>query len=218
MVRSSMFNKNPIFDRMDVGHMAAGATEQSDSDYDAGHRSHLVNRYGAGQSGSGFNGAGRHSPHPYSSIGGGDQDDKQSFKSAMVRSMSHKRLKPIGGVGLRSVVENGKANALRAQSLHFNGGLSYVMVKGKVQPSEKYIYKQMLPYTNVQGFSSLQVKSSTTRHKLLLSQMPPPQQASPKLPVHADKSRAGKTKNGYKSANVKGSKKSANLPLNINSG
>ena len=43
-------------------------------------------------------------------------------------------------------------NALRAQSLQFNRGLSYVMIKGKVQPSEKYIYKSMMPYTNAQQF------------------------------------------------------------------
>jgi len=43
-------------------------------------------------------------------------------------------------------------NTLKAQSLQFNKGLSYVMVKGKVQPSEKYIYKSMMPYTNAQQF------------------------------------------------------------------
>lgn len=43
-------------------------------------------------------------------------------------------------------------NTLRAQSLQFNRGLSYVMIKGKVQPSEKYIYKSMMPYTNAQQF------------------------------------------------------------------
>ena len=36
----------------------------------------------------------------------------------------------------------------RATSISINSGLTYVMVKGKVQPSEKYIYKGLTPYTN----------------------------------------------------------------------
>ena len=45
------------------------------------------------------------------------------------------------------------------------------MVKGKVQPSEKYIYKSMMPYTNAQQFQSVQVKSSKDRHSLILQQV-----------------------------------------------
>ena len=66
------------------------------------------------------------------------------------RSMSSHKLKPITlvkrGDTMRSS-KQGTDNAARTQSLHFKGGLTYVMIKGKVQPSEKYIYKNMLPYT-----------------------------------------------------------------------
>ena len=40
----------------------------------------------------------------------------------------------------------------RATSISINSGLTYVMVKGKVQPSEKYIYKGLTPYTNTQPY------------------------------------------------------------------
>ena len=52
--------------------------------------------------------------------------------------------------------------------MKFNQGLSFVSVKGKVQPSEKYIYKQMLPYTNAQSFASVQVKTSANRHFMIM--------------------------------------------------
>jgi len=63
--------------------------------------------------------------------------------------MSTKKLRPINY--LKSQVDRDR-NPMKAQSLQFNQGLSYVMVKGKVQPSEKYIYKKMLPYTGAQNF------------------------------------------------------------------
>lgn len=45
------------------------------------------------------------------------------------------------------------------------------MVKGRVQPSEKYISKSMMPYTNAQKYQSIQIKSSTSRHQLVISEM-----------------------------------------------
>ena len=94
--------------------------------------------------------------------GAGNDHEKLSIKSSsMVRSISHKKLEPLVYKG---PPEAKLTNTLRTQSLHFDRGLSYVMIKGKVRPSENYIYKQMLPYTNVQGFQSLQVKSSSSRH------------------------------------------------------
>ena len=58
-----------------------------------------------------------------------DEMDKQSFKTMNVRSMSTKKLKPVNY--MKPSWKDDK-NALRAQSLQFDRGLSYVMVKGKV--------------------------------------------------------------------------------------
>jgi len=61
-----------------------------------------------------------------------------------------------------------EVSAPQSQSLQFNQGLSFVMVKGKVQPSEKYINKMMLPYTAAQKYTSMSIKSSLNRHFLIL--------------------------------------------------
>ena len=59
--------------------------------------------------------------------------------------MSTKKLRPII-YGSKSTDKR----KVKAQSLNFNSSLSYVMIKGKVEASESYIYKNMLPYTNAQ--------------------------------------------------------------------
>ena len=97
--------------------------------------------------------------HPNAAIT--DETDRQSSKTLNARSMSTKKFKPINY--MKPSWKDDK-NTLRAQSLQFNRGLSYVMIKGKVQPSEKYIYKSMMPYTNAQQFQSVQIKSSKDRH------------------------------------------------------
>lgn len=78
-----MFNKNPIFDRMDIGHMA---TENTDSEYSMGNASHLTRNVNP-------------LADKYSTMIPEDANnfDKRSMLSAaMVRSLSSKRLRPIG--------------------------------------------------------------------------------------------------------------------------
>ena len=109
----------------------------------------------------------------FSVIGGqkpsaNENQDAQSSKTLKVRSMSSKKLRPVNYMKPSWKLDK---NTLHAQSLQFNQGLSYVMVKGQVQPSEKYIYKSMMPYTNAQQFQSVQIKSSKDRHSLLLQQV-----------------------------------------------
>ena len=68
-----------------------------------------------------------------------------------------------------------QAIAARAStSYKFDQPLTYVMVKGKVQPSEKYIYKNMLPYTNANKFQSMRIKTTgNNRNALILQEMLP---------------------------------------------
>ena len=84
------------------------------------------------------------------------------------QSSSHK-LKPIlpntkSEFNRATSKDTEKINRSDGQNLHFKQGLTYVMVKGKVQPSEKYIYRNMLPYTNVNSFSQVQIRASQSRH------------------------------------------------------
>ena len=120
MVRSSMFNKNPIFDAMDVRMMSE---IDRGSEISAGMHSAMTR------------------PQPalagdyYSSLGDQLQrrpnDDNQSVRTLNVRSLSNQKLKPINYVR-SSKDKTLEKNANRAQSLQFNQGLSYVMIKGKV--------------------------------------------------------------------------------------
>ena len=119
LVRSSMFNKNPIFDKMDV-HMLNINDDESDR-LSIGVQSHMPKQRGIGRD-------------YFSVIGGArpaatDETDRISSKTLNVRSMSTKRIKPVN-YDKPSWKED--KNALRAQSLQFNKGLSYVMIKGKV--------------------------------------------------------------------------------------
>ena len=85
------------------------------------------------------------------------------------------------------------------------------MVKGKVQPSEKYIYKNMLPYTSAQNYQSIAVKSSTNRHHLVLKQQSPKvissNQPIPKKSTHEGNVKGGGRLN-IKQKKLKGSKMS----------
>ena len=198
MVRSSMFNKNPIFDRMDVEAMSERGG-RIDDNLSKGPRSvmpppraqilaqqHLMSE--------------QYSQMGPSGIQNIEDFDKRSFQSAMTRSVSTKKLKPINHPSGSKLASAQQSKTLRAQSLHFNRGLSYVMVKGKVQPSEKYIYRQMLPYTNADKFQQIQVKSSISRHQLLLKEMPAPQ------PDPSDAYQSGRTGKNGKKLKLKGGK------------
>lgn len=116
-----MFNKNPIFDRMDVGNMAV--MDDNASEYSVGYASQATrNLYNINQS------------DRYSTIAPDDIERRSMHSAALVRSLSSKKLRPIGSAFQKSIegTRTEKHSALKSQSLVFNKGLSYVMVKGKV--------------------------------------------------------------------------------------
>ena len=79
------------------------------------------------------------------------------------------------------------------------------MVKGKVQPSENYIYNKMLPYTGAQQFKSVHIKSTQNRHQLLLQQVQPEQRkGSQTTPLK--KSKKSKALKASRAASLKAAK------------
>jgi hypothetical protein len=86
MVRSSMFNKNPILDRMDMVHMLS----EQVSDYSVGNHTNFNRKINAG-GGLNFD-----NQAAFSYNGAGNDYEKYSVKSnLLVRSISHKKLEPL---------------------------------------------------------------------------------------------------------------------------
>ena len=81
------------------------------------------------------------------------------------------------------------------------------MVKGRAQPSEKYIFKQMLPYTAADKLSTVQIKSSASRHNVLVqtasAAIPMQSKTSTKKRAKKSKLRKPKTKESKQAAALK---------------
>ena len=94
-----------------------------------------------------------------------------------MKSVSAKKLKPIHSkVDLKD-----KKKQKMTQSLVFNQGLTFVMRKGKVVPTEKYVSSYMMPYTSME-YQSVQLKSDANRKAIMLQEMEPVQKSN-KIPT-----------------------------------
>lgn len=81
----------------------------------------------------------------YSEMGDGVGDIELPIAYQGMKSVSAKKLQPIASKSeLRA-----KKNTRMTQSLLFNQNLTFVMRKGKVVPTEKYVSSYMMPYTSM---------------------------------------------------------------------
>ena len=81
----------------------------------------------------------------YSEMGDGVADMDLPLAYQGMKSVSAKKLQPIASKSeLRA-----KKNTRMTQSLLFNQNLTFVMRKGKVVPTEKYVSSYMMPYTGM---------------------------------------------------------------------
>ena len=117
IVRSSLFSNKPVLDRQE------GATIDSD----AGHSEHSLGQksFFSKQKSSGY--AVRAEEYSVAS------DARSPHSQYHIRSMSHRRLEPIRtGNQIRSSDMTAiKERKSQHQSINFNQGLTFVMVKGK---------------------------------------------------------------------------------------
>ena len=72
--------------------------------------------------------------------------DMQSLQSHGLKSVSGKKLKPLF-TNKKDAMD--KKNRKMTQSLMFNQSLTFVLRKGKVVPTEKYVSSYMMPYTSM---------------------------------------------------------------------
>ena len=89
------------------------------------------------------------------------------------QSLSSFRLKPIQGKSIDNLLGQTQykssilSNAESSQNLQFMNKLTYVLVKGKMQPSEKYIKTSMMPYNN----ATVKIKPNNSRKALYLQKI-----------------------------------------------
>ena len=129
VMRSSLFTKNPILEK--------NRDADLNSNYSAGRFSSFTRQPGGDVSKS-----------AHFSIKDPAEDKPYSPKTLNVKSHSARKHKDDS----KSKLEYRSHKLNKRNSIEINSSLTYVMVKGKVQPSEKYIYKGLTPYTNNQPY------------------------------------------------------------------
>ena len=122
--------------------------------------------------------------------------EMQSLQSHGLKSVSGKKLKPLF-TEKKAAME--RKSRKMTQSLLFNQGLTFVLRKGKVVPTEKYVSSYMMPYTSM-DYQSVQLRSNVNRHAIHLQQLEP-------VPVKTNLPSSTKSKNSKKKSSTSRARK-----------